>query len=225
MMRSPEVVLANKAPNVRTFTREGAEGFIFAVVESNAKDHRSYKGDILDRFMQEAASGIDIGGFPGEETFAAALAVQLRENESFRKNIGAVFYASLVFDSAVPDKLTIRTAGDIRVHAVNIDLNVCRQTRDHNAIDDDTDGIYQQTMLDQRDFLRHVPTRAIPTTERKPVERVEWTLDDIKSLVICSSVVHRYREPETYIKELLGDLSVAVPSLGFAARVTIGDGS
>lgn len=220
-MMPARVLLANKAPNVRTFTRESAEGFVFAVVETNAKDHRSYEAKILDRLMAAASDGIDAGGTRGEQAFATALAARLSDDESFRKNIGAVFYASVAIDGGDAKKAAIRTAGDIRVHAVDAAGNVRERTRDHNAIDDDAEGVYRESMQDHGDFLRHVPTRAVPTTERKPIEQLDWTLEGIAALVICSSVVHGYREPDAYIKELIGDVAAAVPPFGFAAITTL----
>ena len=219
MRQPPDVIAVNKAPHIRVLTRYSGSEFLFAVVETNAKDHRSYDGDILDRLVTAAGAGILTGGRLAEESFASSLANHLQTDETFRHNIGAVFYASVAMD-ADSQNIIIRTAGDLRVHALDAREGLLRQTRDHNAIDDDAEGIYTNTLIDQRDFLRHVPTRAIPTTERKPIERQEWPLDDkLQQLVICSSVVHRYRSPKDYLSGLLSDLEAAVPPFGFAAVV------
>jgi hypothetical protein len=194
---------------------------VFAVVETNAKDHRSYKGDILDRFVNAARARVVGGGTAAEASFASALAEHLEADETFRHNIGAVLYAAVALDTD-SQNVVVRTAGDLRVHGVDARGLVCELTRDHNAIDDDAEGTYKEMMMvDRRQFLLHVPTRAIPATERKPIERVEWSTQNIEQLVICSSVVHEYRNPTDYLARLIDDLEGAVPPFGFGAIVSI----
>jgi hypothetical protein len=220
MMPYPNAQVTNRAPHIRTFSRSDGESFVFAVVETNAKDHRSYKGDILDRLVNAARARAVGSGTAAEASFASALTEHLEVDETFRHNIGAVFYAAVALDTD-SQRVVVRTAGDLRVHAVDARGLVCGLTRDHNAIDDDAEGVYKETMVDQRQFLLHVPTRAIPATERKPIERVEWSTQDIEQLIICSSVVHQYRNPTEYLARLLEDLEGAVPPFGFGAIVSI----
>jgi hypothetical protein len=211
----PQLCVINKAPNIRIFRSEGGGGFLLAVVEANAKDRRSYGGDIMDQLLAAAGANVCDASINSGQAFATALADQLESNANFRHHVGAVFYATIATDSD-SEALSVCTAGDLRVHALSTDEELLWMTRDHNAIDDDAEAIYLNTMPEQREFLRHVPTRAIPATEKKPVECARRPLEGVQSIVICSSVVHRYRDPKEYLASIN---EAGIPPFGFAAVV------
>jgi hypothetical protein len=209
--------IANNARHIRSISVDDDAGLLFAVLESNAKDPGSYKGDILDRLVAAARARVPAGAIHAPDVLADAISEELRAVDQFRHEVGAVFYAGLTI---LRTSIVVWWAGDIRVHAVDAAGLVIHRTRDHNAIDDDPEGIYLEKMPDHRDFLRHVPTRALPVASSKPIERAEWAAAAVAALVICSSSVHEYRDPSTYVASLL-DSFRNVPRGGFAAVIRI----
>jgi hypothetical protein len=91
------------------------------------------------------------------------------------------------------------------------------------VVSDDDDGLYTSSGSGRSDlgtdFLVHVPTRAIPSGQGKSVECVNWVVPEGGGILICSSRLHQYRAPETYVATAF-DAS-RIPPLALSAIVEV----
>ena len=201
----------NRAHHIRGDVLHAGDSCAIVVLEANLKDPPAYAGGVLDELLKTAVeTGID-----EPATLADRVGAILREDARYR-SIGAVFFAAGRIEG---DHVDVCTAGDIRVHLVDLDTNAVQMTRDHNAVSDAEDGEYSYLLDPPAGFLENTPTRALPPSG-KPPEALRWSRPRNGLLCVCSSRVHLYRHPSAYLNSLVAeDSGAGVPELGFAATV------
>jgi hypothetical protein len=115
---------------------------------------------------------------------------------------GYLFLAFVVKESVI----SICNAGDLRLHMV-VDSEITHVTRVHNLIEDVPPGIYDVGSLNSIQRM-NVITRCLGQTTPAPPELLSWVLPPRATLVVVSSLVHRYDTPNNYVFALLhGDHS------------------
>ena len=189
---------------------EGVAGSLLAVVEANSKDSRAWRPETLDRLIVESARLV-VGVNAVEDTashFADAVRAWFRDPANELRDMVAVLYCSVwVTDSSV----LIVHAGDVRAHVLR-DGELLASTRDHSLANviRDIDPTCSHTEGGQPvDFLAGVPVRSLGVADESyEVTRLECP--GAKTVIVCTSGVHRYREAASYIAEL--DLAELVPT-------------
>jgi len=210
-------------PFIRAATIESVAGSLLVVVEANSKDSRAWRPETLDRLILESARLV-VGVEAIEDTashFADAVRAWFRDPTNDLGDMVAVLYCAVwVSDSSV----LIVHAGDVRAHVLH-DGELIAVTRDHslaNAIRDIdptcTHTDYGQPVA----YYSGVTLRALSAADASyEITRVD--LSGPKTVIVCSSGVHTYRDATSYIAELdwadLGQRDTDKPTRGYVGRL------
>ncbi len=142
--------------------------------------------------------------------FATAIDSVLRESR--RSEIkGESTEANFAAAAFTRDSIFVCTAGLCRVHLIQ-NGELLGVTRDHNFVSDlfAPDDIKRAVRPESDPVAFNVPTRTLGSDlyGNKPPEVLKWDVEGDYSVLICSSSIHRFREPREYLSPLLtSDLS------------------
>lgn len=165
----------------------GTDRALCLALEGNYKDPASYQGEI-PRILE----ALDLRN---KSLDAAVDSLRDRIRSQFPKFWGGLLFAGVDLSA---DCVIATTAGDIRVHLIQGDA--LRNTREHNLLNPTEFNGYPELEEMSHDFRAEVVTRALGT--ERPPETITWDVRPPYSVVMCSSRVHRFREPAEYISEL-----------------------
>lgn len=162
-----------------------------ALIETNYKEAAAYQGDRLPTALRVALSGLPI-----DAQAPSGLASKLREVVKALE-----FDLTLLFVSVyvTPQEVTLCAAGDIRAHLVE-NAEVSIRTRDHNLLEDAT-----RRPDVARNVLALASTRVISKHSKVAPEENVWKPRGNKfSVILASSILHKFRPPSEYIPALTG---------------------
>ncbi len=214
------ISITNNGPHIRHHIAHIGGATLLAVIEANLKDPRAYVGDVLDAFLADAMAPASTFTSETLTRVAARVSSLLWDDLHYRRTIGAVVFAAVLF---TPEQVEVCTAGDMRVHVVRADKSVEHVTRDHNAVSDPQEGVEYARIQHVPGFLENVLTRVLPSSNGgKPPEYLRWQLSQGSTVYVCSSRVHIYRDPATYLPLLRANNGTVagVPELGFVAIIS-----
>jgi serine/threonine protein phosphatase PrpC len=123
--------------------------------------------------------------------------------------------------AASPDRVSVCTAGDIRVH-LGWDGRLQATTQDHTYA---TDPLFAAEANAIPPAVRaNVATRGIGDGAKAPPEGGHWDVPGPYTVLVCSSRVHRRRPPPEYFAEVVENLrSPRFEVAGFACSIRFGD--
>lgn len=184
-----------------SFAAQTEQHIAFAVIEGNVKEQ--YERGVFGRLLLGAISAApDPAGNPDwPKALAGVLTDRLEHWARHEQKVDSLLFAGALF---AEDAVSVCTAGDIRVHLL-LGGKLSKVTRDHTIIDDPVEGVTNALTPLQREVHVSVPTRWLgPTADRAP-ESKTWSLSGDYDVLVNSSLIHRYREPEHYLKALQSD--------------------
>jgi len=118
-----------------------------------------------------------------------------------RRGAGDPAWVLFAGGRATRESIEVCTAGDLRVHLLS-GRSIVHRTRDHVAANESNESLARShpgvPLADHPTLLiRSLGSGALPA------ESVCWPARGITSIVVCSSEIHRHRDPESYLDALL----------------------
>jgi serine/threonine protein phosphatase PrpC len=118
----------------------------------------------------------------------------------------------------MPGRVSVCTAGDIRVHLASHG-RLRAFTRDHTY---DNDPAFSPSAELPSQLRRHVATRSLGTGAMAEPEATQWDAPGAYSVLICSSQLHRHRPPAEYFEDLnTGGSNHLADTEGFLCRIHV----
>ena len=107
-----------------------------------------------------------------------------------------------------PNNIQIGWIGDMRTHLIQ-NGHLLEKTRLHNYFEDPANELIKQSLETAPKEYCSVVTRGLGPLDSKPPETAIWNVSGRHSLVICTSQIHQYHEPDKYIPQVINWLNLS----------------